>query len=81
MNLPSDIEAGVEADFDQVVVPVEKKVPCLLEASLQDDKQVVNGGAELLQIADNQHWAPCEGELDGGRVASMVSLVVVAVVA
>lgn len=48
---------------------------------MQDDKQVVNGGAELLQIADNQHWGPCEGELDGGRVASMVSLVVVAVVA
>lgn len=81
MNLPSDIEAGVAADLDLVVVPVEKKVPCLLEASAQDDKKVVNGGAELLQIADNQHWAPCEGELDGGRVASMVSLEAVTVVA
>lgn len=69
------------ADLDLVVVPVEKKVPCLLEASVQDDKQVVNGDAELLQIADNQYWAPCEGAFDGGRVASMVSLVVVAVVA
>lgn len=81
MNLPSDIETGVVADLDLVVVPVEKKVPCLLEVSVQDDKKVVNGGAELLQIADNQHWAPCEGELDAGRVASMVSLVVAAVVA
>lgn len=60
------------ADLDQVVVLVGKKVPCLLEASVQDDKQVVNGGAELPQIVDNQDWAPCEGELDGGRVASMV---------
>lgn len=81
MNLPSDIETGEAADLDLVVVPVEKKVPCLPEVSVQDDNQVVNGGVELLQIADNQHWAPYEGEFDGERVASMVSLVVVAVVA
>lgn len=81
MNLPSDIETGVAADLDLVVVPVGKKVPCLPEVSVKDDNQVVNGGAELLPIEHNQHWAPYEGEFDGGRVALMVSLVAVAVVA
>ena len=82
VNLPSDTATEVAADLELVVVPVEKQVPCLPEASAQDDKQAVNdGGAELLQIEKNQHSAPCEGELDGGRVALVVSLVVVAVVA
>lgn len=46
-----------------------------------DEKQDVNGAAEVLQMAENQHWTPCEGALDGGRVALMVSLVVASVAA
>lgn len=45
------------------------------------EKQDVNGAAEVLQMAENQHWTPCEGALDGGRVALMVSLVVASVAA
>lgn len=35
----------------------------------------------MLQIAENHYWVPCKGEVDGGKVALVVSLVVVSVVA